>query len=94
VRPNYAGGVFQVMEAYRAARDRVSVGVLLTTLRKLDYRYPYHQAIGYYMERAGYTAQALARVAELEMDLDFYLAHGLPNRAYSKRWRLHHPDLF
>lgn len=94
VRPNYAGGVFQVMEAYRAARDRVSVGVLLTTLKKLDYRYPYHQAIGYYMERAGYTEQALARVAELGMDFDFYLAHGLPNRAYSKRWRLHHPDLF
>lgn len=94
VRPVYAGGVFQVMEAYRAAKERVSVGVLLATLKKLGYRYPYHQAIGFYMERAGYAEAALRRVEELGAELDFYLGHGLPNRAYSKRWRLHHPDLF
>jgi len=94
VRPSYAGGVYQVLEAYRAAKDRVSVGVLLSTLKKLNYLYPYHQAIGFYMERAGYSEQALGRMEELGMGLDFYLAHGLPNRAYSKRWRLHHPDMF
>jgi predicted transcriptional regulator of viral defense system len=94
VRPTYAGGVYQVLEAYRSAKDRVSIGVLLATLKKLNYMYPYHQAIGFYMERAGYKEQALARVEELGMEFDFYLAHGLSNRAYSQRWRLYHPDLF
>lgn len=93
VRPAYAGGIYQVLEAYRAAKDRVSIGVLLATLKKLNYMYPYHQAIGFYMERAGYAEQALARVEEIGMELDFYLAHGLSNRAYSKRWRLHHPEM-
>ena len=93
VRPTYAGGVFQVLEAYRAAKDRVSIGVLLATLKKLNYLYPYHQAIGFYMERAGYEEPALRRVEELGAELDFYLAHGLANRAYSKRWRLHHPEM-
>jgi hypothetical protein len=94
VRPTYAGGIYQVLEAYRAAQDRVSIGVLLATLKKLNYLYPYHQAIGFYMERAGYAEQALGRIEELGAELDFYLAHGLSNRAYSKRWRLHHPDMF
>lgn len=94
VRPTYAGGPFQVLEAYRSARDRISIGVLLATLKKLNYIYPYHQAIGFYMERADYAEKALARLEELGAELDFYLAHGLANRAYSKRWRLHHPDLF
>ena len=93
VRPTYAGGVYQVLEAYRAAKDRVSVGVLLATLKKLNYLYPYHQAIGFYMERAGYSEQVLRRVEELGAELDFYLAHALSSRAYSKRWRLHHPDM-
>lgn len=93
VRPAYAGGIYQVLEAYRAAKERVSIGVLLATLKKLNYMYPYHQAIGFYMERAGYAEQALARVEEVGMELDFYLAHGLSNRAYSKRWRLHHPEV-
>ena len=45
------------------------------------------------MERAGYPEQALRRVEELGAELDFYLAHALSNRAYSKRWRLHHPEM-
>ena len=94
VRPNYAGGIYQVLEAYRAAKDRVSIGVLLATLKKLNYIYPYHQAIGLYMERAGYNEEALARVEDLGAELDFYLAHESSNRAYSKRWHLFHPDKF
>ena len=35
VRPIYAGGVFQVLEAYRSARDRVSVNTLVAISRLL-----------------------------------------------------------
>lgn len=94
VRPAYAGGVYQVLEAYRAAKDRASTNVLLAVLKKLDYTYPYHQAIGFYMERAGYETKRTERFKRLGLDLDFYLAHGIDDRAYDDRWRLFYPKGF
>lgn len=93
VRPAYAGGVWQVLEAYRGAKDRVSVNTLLATLRKLSYVYPWHQAVGFYMERAGYPESRWSRLLKPGLEFDFYLAHGLPaGRQYDRRWRLYYPE--
>src|SRR5690606_7606937 len=53
VRPIYSGGIGEVARAYREAAARVSGNRLATYLKSLNYTYPYHQAIGYYMEKAG-----------------------------------------
>jgi predicted transcriptional regulator of viral defense system len=94
VRPTYAGGVYQVLEAYRGAKDRISVGTLVATLRKLKYVYPYHQVIGFYMERAGYAADQFERLRKLGLEFDFYLAHGMKQTDFDSRWRLHFPQGF
>lgn len=92
VRPAYAGGVFEVLAAYRAAKDRVSVSTLLATLQKLNFIYPYHQSIGFLMERAGYDQALLSKVESLGTQWDFYLDYGLKDAAYDRRWRLHYPQ--
>ena len=80
-----------MLEAYTTARDRVSVNTLVATLKKLAYVYPYHQAIGFLMERAGYPPERLEPLRKLEMRFDFYLCHGVKDKAYDSRWRLFFP---
>lgn len=91
VRPTYAGGTSSVLKAFRLARDRTSVLDLLHTYQALGYTYPYHQAIGFYLERAGYDPFSVARFAELPIEYNFYLAHAMGTTQYIKKWRLHIP---
>jgi len=72
----------------------MSVNVLLATLKKLDYVYPFHQAIGFYMQRAGYEIERLMRIHSLPMNYDFYLAHNIHDKAYDPMWRLFYPKGF
>ena len=94
VRPSYGGGVFQVLEAYRSAKDKVSVNTLIATLKKLDYIYPYHQAVGFYMQKAGYEKARYERLRSLGLKFDFYLSHGLTTRQLDPEWRLYAPPGF
>jgi len=92
VRPAYAGGIFQVLQAYRSAKEDVSTNRLISTLKKLDYTYPYHQAIGFLMERAGYERNRYEMLRDPGIQLDFHLTHGVQNAAYDASWRLFHPQ--
>jgi hypothetical protein len=94
VRPTYGGGIFQVLEAYRTAKERLSTNRLLATLKKLDYVYPYHQAIGFLMERAGYEERRYGLLRQPGLKYDFYLSHGMKDPEYSKPWRLFYPRGF
>ncbi|PKL78143.1 MAG: hypothetical protein CVV27_03860 [Candidatus Melainabacteria bacterium HGW-Melainabacteria-1] len=95
VRPSYAGGIQQVLSAYERAKDLgVSVNRLAATLKRLNYIYPYHQAIGFYLERAGYSESQLALLERLDKEHDFYLDYELRDPDYSKRWRLYIPKGF
>jgi len=92
VRPTYAGGVQNVLQAFRRAQGRISIDKIISTLQELDYVYPYHQAIGFYLARAGYPKHHLAGLKEIGMNLDFYLAHGMRETTYDKDWKVHYPS--
>lgn len=93
VRPNYAGGVVQVLEAFERAKPQVSVNTLVATLKTLNYLYPYHQVIGFYMERAGYPESQWSKLLKLGLSFDFYLTYQLPaDKKFDKKWRLYYPS--
>jgi len=91
VRPQYAGGIANVAEAYRAVSKRVSVPDLILLLRQAKYVYPYHQAIGFLLEKAGRNPQELERLRSLGIRFNFYLDYGMREPAFDARWRLYYP---
>jgi hypothetical protein len=94
VRPAYSGGVSLVAQAFENAKGQVSVNRIAAYLRQLDYTYPYHQAIGFYLERAGFDPSQLALLRGFPITHDFYLTHGLRVTDYVPRWRLFVPKGF
>lgn len=92
IRPDYSGGVLEVLNAYEEAKGRFSTGRLISTLKKMDYIYPYHQAIGFYLEKAGYDEKILNRFDKLGKEVDFYLTYQMKEKSYSNRWRLYYPS--
>jgi hypothetical protein len=96
VRPFYAGGVHEVLKAYQSAHGRASTNRLAALLAQLDYTYPYHQAIGFYLERSGaYPASAIQLFRDkFTYEFDFYLTYEMKNPRYEARWRLYVPQGF
>jgi hypothetical protein len=94
VRPSYAGGVFQVLEAFKAARDRASAPQLLGILRQLQYVYPYHQALGVYLEAAGYPVFITEEIRAIGIEFDFFLAHDMRDTKFVPKWRTFIPSAF
>ena len=91
IRPNYAGNVHEVLKAFKMAKDKFSVNRLISTLKKMNYIYPYHQVIGFYLEKAGYEKNLLKLVENLKIKYKFYLNYQINNKEFSTRWNLYYP---
>ncbi|MGJ9418711.1 hypothetical protein ACHAC9_13230 [Massilia sp. CMS3.1] len=91
VRPVYSGGVDTVRTAFELAQGALSVKILVDMLQKLKFVYPFHQSIGYYLERAGYAGASLDLLRRMPTEYDFYLEHQMQETRYEKGWRLHVP---
>jgi predicted transcriptional regulator of viral defense system len=91
IRPGYGGGVEEILSAYENAKGEISINRLLSYLRKMDYIYPYHQGIGFYLERAGYKESQLKLLESMDIEYNFYLNYNMKNPSFSERWKLYYP---
>jgi hypothetical protein len=94
VRPSYSGGISEVIKAFRIANSehKVSINKLSGYLNRLEFIYPYHQAIGFYLEAAGnYKPSQISIFSNREMKNDFYLAYDMKLMSFSEKWRIWYP---
>jgi hypothetical protein len=94
VRPDYSGGIEEVLKAFTAVKGEISVNKMLAILKKMDYMYPYHQALGFYLERAGYSENVLQLVEELGIEYKFYLTYQITDKVLNDRWEFYVPKRF
>lgn len=91
VRPRYAGGVFQVAQAFKEAVNDLNESRILSLLNKLNYLYPYHQALGFYLERAGASSKILNQLKKIGLGFNFYLDYSMSNPNWDKSWQVFYP---
>jgi predicted transcriptional regulator of viral defense system len=95
VRAVYSGGVAEVAKAYGEAADRVSINRLCAYLRQIGYTYPYHQSIGYYLERSEkYKSSQISQLEDFKIEFDFRLDYKMKETEYINKWRLYVPKGF
>jgi hypothetical protein len=91
VRPAYAGGIPNVLRVFRSLREPISIDKLLDVLAKFSYVYPYHQALGFYLQRSGYELEGLSAVHRLRSNFRFYLGHSMEEPSYDEYWNIYYP---
>jgi predicted transcriptional regulator of viral defense system len=92
VRPVYSGGVEAIKQAYVLAKGKVSIEALRDMYLKLKYQYPYHQAIGYYLESTNYSPALVNLFQSLPMEFDFHLTNQMKEPLYIEKWKLYVPN--
>lgn len=88
VRPIYSGGIQTVQKAFELAKERVSIPRLLHILSKLKHLYPYHQAIGYYLEQANYKKEDIELLKAIPQEFNFYLTNQIDDPLFNEKWKL------
>lgn len=91
IKPMYAGGVFEVLEAFKSAKERLDVSKMKDYLSQLNYIYPYDQVIGFYLECAEYNINQINVFYKKEKQLSFYLTHNIVNKEFSEKWKIYYP---
>lgn len=96
VRPKYAGGIEEVLNAFERAKNDLSVNRLLGMLRKIDYIYLYEKSIYFYLSRTQYSSSQLKMVEDAinQSDvskLNFYLDYQMPGKVLDEKIGIYYP---
>lgn len=92
VRPQYAGGIQAVAALLPRAHEQISPAEIVRLLANTKYAYPYHQSIGFLLERAGMPSRALEPLRRLPRRFKFYLDYRMKHPAYDAGWQIYYPS--
>jgi hypothetical protein len=91
VRPQYVEGIATLARVLPKAIDRISTQELVSLLAQTKYVYPYHQALGFLLGRAGMSPTQLEPLRRLPRRFKFYLDYGMKQPLYDPEWQIYYP---
>jgi hypothetical protein len=92
VRPQYAGGIRLVADAFTKAIGAISVAEIVGLLKQTKYVYPYHQSLGFLLERAGLPHEQLVPLKAMPIRFKFYLDYGMKATRFNQDWKVCYPE--
>jgi predicted transcriptional regulator of viral defense system len=92
VNPQYNGGLGTVVDVFRKGLSHVQPGKMLDIYDKLDYVYPYWQAMGFLCDRTDHGGIGEAIAERFKPRNKFYLDHGAKTSwEFDAKWQLYYP---
>lgn len=92
VSPHYNGGIVSVYAYFKSAHQRINLTKLIEIYRQLEFIYPYSQAIGFFLEKAGMSKQASTFHKEFPPTYTFFIDHDAKSSwHYDEKWKLYYP---
>ena len=59
--------------------------------RNMNFIYPYHQIIGFYLDKSGYPNESYEKFLSLRTDIKFYITYNILHKNFSEKWNLYYP---
>lgn len=91
VRPFYSGGVSQVLSIFDEVKNIVDTEKLFEYYTNMNFIYPYHQIIGFYLDKSGYSREKYEKFLSLKTDIKFYITYNILHKNFSEKWNLYYP---
>lgn len=79
------------MEAFKNAITDIDFEKMINYLDIMNYKYPYHQSLGFYLERAGAAASDLELFSSRGINFSFYLDYSMASTGFDESWRIFFP---
>lgn len=92
VAPHYNGGVTTLPGLFEEAADQVNLKTLTEHYRELDFLYPYHQTIGFFLDHSG-QKNAATRWRETFPPINRFFAdkNAKSSWDYDSKWQVQYP---
>ena len=95
VRPEYCGGINEVVNVFKLIYNRrLSAQKFLQIYNALGFIYPYHQAIGFLLEKTNnVNIKLIQELYNMPKPFKFYLVHNIPKEElnFDPKWKIYYP---
>lgn len=97
VRPQYSGGVKEILDSYIRAEKQLDLDKLVKYLDKFDYSYPYFKSILFFLKYADYNKKMLNDFRkrygnDLNNNVNFYLDYQIVRKTLDKNIGIYYPS--
>lgn len=91
-RPFYAGETTQILDAFKTAKSLLNTEKFIQYFSAMKFTYPYQNAIGFYLELAGYPEEIIRHFYGIRnTNIKFYLTYDIHLPELSQKWSIYHP---
>ena len=92
VAPHYNGGLTALPHMFKEAAEHVDLHNLIDHYRELDFLYPYHQSVGFFLDHSGQkNAAAQWRKTFPPTNRFFVDKNAKTNWVFDANWQVHYP---